>query len=434
MSEITSFSRSVSDTTQSTESTISYELKPRESEGGSQAWLTVFGSFLVYYSSFGIINSFGFFQDYYEQEFLAGTPYMTIAVIGTMQIALMNVLSSMSGALCDMYGFKWLYVGAGLGTSSTLFALSFIGQGRFWQVILCQGLLMGTAIAFGVQPALTVVGQHFKQRRALAIGFMLSGCSLGGVCFPIMLTKLLSSIGFAWALRVAALKTIIFYTIATCISTPRNAKVAGSRTVWLSLFDYKGFLDRRYSVLAIGSCVAQLGVFIPSYYIESYRSNVYGPNTMRGYLVPLLNAGGMIGAVLGGLLGDHVGRLNVLSPTYLILGLCCLLLWHFERTILALAIFASVYGFFAGVFGTLLPTVVSQICPDEKLGAQVGALYSLIAVASLVGPPMGGSMIQEHNREGYQILIIYAGVALIIGSLVTFVARLLHNRNLKAKW
>ncbi len=49
----------------STEDVISNEisdLEPDFPEGGLQAWLAVLGSFLVYFASFGIINSFGAFQ------------------------------------------------------------------------------------------------------------------------------------------------------------------------------------------------------------------------------------------------------------------------------------------------------------------------------------------------------------------------------------
>jgi hypothetical protein len=75
-----------------------------EREGNCAAWLTVVGSMLVYYSSFGIINSFGFFQDYYSHELLRNATPSIIAFVGTLQIMLMNVLASVSGALCDEYG------------------------------------------------------------------------------------------------------------------------------------------------------------------------------------------------------------------------------------------------------------------------------------------------------------------------------------------
>lgn len=82
------------------------DVKADAKEGGIEGWLTVLGSFLVYYTSFGIINSFGFFHEIYQREFLPTTPSSTIALIGALQIGLMNLLASLSGALYDCYGFK----------------------------------------------------------------------------------------------------------------------------------------------------------------------------------------------------------------------------------------------------------------------------------------------------------------------------------------
>jgi hypothetical protein len=87
-----------------TASTFSIKESPSSDTASSICVLTVVGSVLVYYSSFGIINSFGFFQDYYSHELLRDTTPSTIAFIGTLQIMLMNVLASASGALCDEYG------------------------------------------------------------------------------------------------------------------------------------------------------------------------------------------------------------------------------------------------------------------------------------------------------------------------------------------
>jgi len=88
----------------------------------------------------------------------------------------------------------------------SLLALSFIKHGQFWQVFLVQGLMMGLTMAFGIQPALTVVGQHFEERRALAMGLVSTGSALGGIGFPLMFERLLPIVGFPNALRLAALK------------------------------------------------------------------------------------------------------------------------------------------------------------------------------------------------------------------------------------
>lgn len=97
-----SIERRASDSTADSETCVIKE----EREGGVAAWLTVVGSILVYYCSMGVLNSFGFFNNYYSNDFLHNTPTSTIAFIGTLQIALMNSLAAVSGALCDFYGIR----------------------------------------------------------------------------------------------------------------------------------------------------------------------------------------------------------------------------------------------------------------------------------------------------------------------------------------
>lgn len=85
--------------------------EPKEScderiEGGIHAWLTVAGSALVYFASFGFINSFGFFQDYYHLSFLKHYAPSTVAFIGTIQITLLYLIGLVAGALFDALGLK----------------------------------------------------------------------------------------------------------------------------------------------------------------------------------------------------------------------------------------------------------------------------------------------------------------------------------------
>ena len=161
-----SFTRWASDIT--ARRTDADTLQAEQRDGNSEAWLTVLGSFLIYYSTFGLVNSFGFFQEYYQAEYLRSTNPGMIALIGTLQIALMNCVSAISGALCDSYGFKvcqrlletfnilfttnswpqYLYVGSGSGISISLLLLSITPAGAFWRVFVIQGFTMGFSIAF----------------------------------------------------------------------------------------------------------------------------------------------------------------------------------------------------------------------------------------------------------------------------------------------
>ncbi|KAL1611340.1 hypothetical protein SLS59_000058 [Nothophoma quercina] len=425
-----SIERRASDSTADSEPCVVKE----EREGGMAAWMTVIGSILVYYSSMGVLNSFGFFNNYYTNEFLKSTPTSTIAFIGTLQIALMNSLAAVSGALCDYYGIRWLYIGAGSGTAAGLLVLSFAQPGRFWQVFLAQGLLVGFAAAFGAQPALTVVGQHFKQQRAIAMGLVTAGSALGGIGFPLMFERLLPILDFPWMLRVAALKVAVLYSIALAISSSKPKGKDQPRNCG-SLIDFRGFLDLRYAVLCIGGFFAQLGQWIPSYYIKMYTNAAYPGNHVSDYFLPMMNGCSILGAVLGGLLGDHMGRLNLLWPMVMFTGCICIFVWLLINKLAAIVLFACLYGFGTGNFTALLPSVVGQITPDENLGARVGAFYSVVAIASLVGTPIGSALItDDKTRDGYWWLIIFSGTAITIGSLFMLGSRLLHDKNLRKKW
>jgi len=77
-----------------------------EQEGGLRAWLAIVGSFLVYFATFGVVNSFGVFQAIYQLDYLKDYSPSTISFIGTLQIALMYLSGAVAGALFDTYGLK----------------------------------------------------------------------------------------------------------------------------------------------------------------------------------------------------------------------------------------------------------------------------------------------------------------------------------------
>lgn len=117
----------------------------------------------------------------------------------------------------------------------------------------------------------------------------------------------------------------------------------------------------------------------------------------------------------GGLLGDHVGRLNLLWPMTLLSGCLCLFIWLLSSSLATLVFFACVYGFSLSSVTALPPSIVGQITPDDKLGARIGAFYSIVAIASLVGSPIGGALITDADKkEGYQWLIIFSVSVLAI--------------------
>lgn len=91
------------------------------------------------------------------------------------------------------------------------------------------------------------------------------------------------------------------------------------------------------------------------------------------------------------------------------IGCMCIFVWLLVDSLAVAVLFVCLYGLGTGTFTALLPSVVGQITPDENLGARVGAFYSVVAIASLVGTPVGSALItNEDTRAGYRWLIIFS--------------------------
>jgi MCP family monocarboxylic acid transporter-like MFS transporter 10 len=123
----------------------------------------------------------------------------------------------------------------------------------------------------------------------------------------------------------------------------------------------------------------------------------------------MLNGFSIVGATFGGFLGDRIGRLNLLWPITFVSGCLCLFLWLLSTSMATLIFFVCVYGFCTSSVTALPPSVIGQITSDDKLGARIGAFYSVIAIASLIGTPIGGSLITDDKaKDGYQWLISFS--------------------------
>lgn len=91
-------------------------------------------------------------------------------------------------------------------------------------------------------------------------------------------------------------------------------------------------------------------------------------------------------------------------------GLICLFVWRLAPSMSILALFASSFGFTSGAVVSLLPPTVSQILPANKVGARMGAFYSIISIATLTGAPVGGAILNTapEKSDDYHWLIVYS--------------------------
>ena len=92
---------------------------------------------------------------------------------------------------------------------------------KYYQFLLSQGICSALGASMVFYPAFNCVTTWFFKKRALAFGLAASGSSLGGVLFPIMVTRLVREVGFPWTMRICAFIILALLVVANLLIRSR---------------------------------------------------------------------------------------------------------------------------------------------------------------------------------------------------------------------
>lgn len=286
--------------------------------GGAKAWLQVIGAFGVFFNTWGLLNTFGVFQTYYESGDLFVETSSNISWIGSVQAFLVLLGGLISGPMYDRGLLKLLVC---LGAFLVVFGHMMLSLAtRYWEVVLAQGFCVGLGAGLMFTPSVTVLQSYFSTKIGLASGLAAAGSSLGGIIYPIVLYKLVNNIGFAWSVRV-----IGFLALATLTPSMLFLQQRVKPPRVRAMFDPTAFTDGGYLLFTFACMLGFIGLYVMFFYL-SYFGLATGTadSSMAFYIVPILNAASMFGRTLPNWLSDKTGPLNVLVPGALICGLLVL--------------------------------------------------------------------------------------------------------------
>ena len=90
-----------------------------------------------------------------------------------------------------------------------------------------------------------------------------------------------------------------------------------------------------------------------------------------------------------------------------------LALWLPGSGTAATVMFALVFGFSSGAVASILPALVATISPISQIGVRTGCNFSVVALAVLIGSPIGGQLIENDglkSMQGFSGAFMGAGV------------------------
>lgn len=380
----------------------------------------------------------GTFQAYYQTELLSGYSESTVSWITSLQIFFIMGLGPFVGIICDRYGPRLLMV---VGTILHVFGIMMTSLGtQYYQILLAQGVCSAIGAACIFQPgrsptssclwsvslgtdwitaAMTCVAGWFNKKRGAAFGILTSGSSLGGVVYPIMVTRLVEEVGFPWAMRTCGflilfLMIIAIFTIRP-FSPPQPHPVTRAQLV-------KPLKEPNFLLLLTGFVLLSYGFFAPINYLPSQAISAGMSTSLAQYLVSMFNAGSLIGRLVAGFLADKVGRYNCYIVVCYMSGIWILALWLPASGDASLIAFAVLFGFFSGAYVSLITPLVMAISPFKELGFRTGIVLFMIAIAGLTTNPINGAIVE--GSSGWNGLKIFSGVFFLAGTTFVLVLRL----------
>ncbi|KAF7521552.1 hypothetical protein G7054_g12401 [Neopestalotiopsis clavispora] len=387
---------------------------PPPPDGGLRAWTQVACGFLVIFTTWGYVNAFGAFQNYYTGVLPVSAS--AISWIGSVQIFLSLSLGVLTGRLLDAgFFYPTFIVGA---TIQVLGVFMMSISTKYWQLMLTQGVLTGLGNGIFFTPTLAMITTYFDKRRGIAVGLVTTGNSLGGAIYPVIARQMLPQVGFGWTARVLGFINLACLLVALAFLKPRlPPRKSGP------LVDVTALKDPVFLAFTFAIFFAMWANYYTFYYIGSYGRETLGLSySSSTILTIIINAVGIPMRLAVPLIADRIGPVNVQVPILFIWTIVAFS-WLAVHDITGYYIFACFFGAASGATQSLIPTSLASITPKlSMVGARIGMGFGIVSIASLTGPPLGGAL-QTSDGGLFLAPEIWAACVMAVACVLVVTAR-----------
>lgn len=406
--------------------TDNWEKDKEEFPEGGRGWLVIFGTFLMMFITYGLINAFGIYQSLYETEFPDARPSV-ISLVGSLQPTVLYLVSPIVGPMADVMGIRYCLL-----IASVIMVVAFMLMSistKLWHLFLTQGVLYGLGAGIAFFTAMSLPSEWFKRKRSIVFGITSCGATLGSVVWPFALQGLVKKIGLAWANRVIGFMYIPLSALAIWGAKSRLPREK-RKSIWPKWSVLK---DWRYVTISIAYGIAMFGLFAPLFYITTYADRLGVRKNIADNILTILNACTLIGRTIPLQLADMLGRLNVLIPCMFFIGILPLVLWLPANSEGLLITFAALFGAATGSCSASFPPTLGQLFGMNDNESRLMIFYLISVPGSFAGSSIASALIPAHSdtTEGFDSLIIFCSVIFLATTTMLLILRLTYSTKLK---
>jgi MFS family permease len=298
---------------------------------------------------------------------------------------------------------------------------------KYWEFILAQGILGGVCMGMTMGPSMAATGQYFRKKRGAAMGLAIGGSSLGGVIFPIALSKMLNNptLGFGWTVRILGFMMLGLILLACFFIRARLPSRKGQ------FFLPAAFKEMLFVAIVGSVFLMLLGLFTPFFYLPTYAIDNGMSTQLSSYLVSILNAASFFGRVIPGIMADKLGPLNMLFAAALCTGVL-IFAWQACTTNATIIVFCVLYGFCSGAIISLMSFALAMVPKNpQNIGTYMGMGMAVCSLAALTGPPANGALVTRFH--GFHQSMDMSGVFVVAGGFGVLIAKKASGKGMFAK-
>ncbi|ENN77329.1 hypothetical protein YQE_06155, partial [Dendroctonus ponderosae] len=185
------------------------------------------------------------------------------------------------------------------------------------------------------------------------------------------------------------------------------------------MLDFSLFKDPTFILFSTSNLLTSIGFSIPYVYIVPKAKELGIDIKTAGMLISIIGAANTVGRIVLGYISDKpwINRLQVYNWCLTICG-AATFISAFCFAFYSLAIYSAVFGFTIGAYVGLTSVILVDLLGLERLTNAFGLLLLFQGIASLVGPPIAGSLFDL--TKSYDPGFCLAGCTIALSGIILF--------------
>ncbi|XP_044308061.1 monocarboxylate transporter 2-like isoform X2 [Varanus komodoensis] len=328
-----------------------------------------------------------------------------------------------------------------------------------FQLYICGGFITGLGLALNLQPSVIIIGKYFLKKRPLANGLAMAGSPVM-LCTLAPLNQLLFD-HFGWRGSFMILGALLLNCcVAGALFRPvgptgkqadAKAKKADGGIVEMAdprkeekddkdccekfnkFLDFSLFKHRGFLIYLIGNVLMFLGFFAPIVFLAPYAKHIGIDEYSAAFLLSILGIVDMIARPATGLIANSKWvrpKIQYFFSFSIAFNGACHLLCPLAAGYLGLVVYSVFFGLAFGMVCAMLFETLMDLVGASRFTSAVGLVTIVECFTILLGPPIGGTLIDTFGD--YKYMFIKCGAVMVLAGTFLFIMNY-YNYQMLAK-